>query len=435
MTGGPVRVEMRGSAPLLGRLAGIVGRHATLVVTALMVSVLAAGVVYSFHLGDVLPYVDEQDHHAIAENVAFRQTYSNDGVRPNAARPPAYPLLLAMLVRLGAGIPELRIANFVMLCLAMALLYAMVRREVSAFAGVVAAALVVGYPVLFYAAGTLFAQTMGACLFVLVLYLLSRARSRRGLVVAGAVFGGLLLTIPIFVFSLVVVAAWLGLTRRERRLSSVAAFVAPALLVALLWSVRHYLVFGSFVFVSTGAGAVLLWGNSPHATIGGADVDFLADYYAMTAGMNEVERDAYFRSEALRAMWANKSGTIGFYLLKVVHYFSFYNEHYARSEATWWKTVLMAATYLPLLGLFVVRLTRRQLRFTAFEVLLIALYISSAFAYAIFHTRIRYRVPFDLALIALVGMFVGRWAGTSATGRAQVGFSGRAAEEAAAIRG
>jgi hypothetical protein len=399
--------------PDLARLHRAVEDRAGLIVTALAVLVLAGGVAYSLYLGGNLPYIDEHDHLAIAENVAARGMYSNDGVRPNAARPPAYPLLLAGLLRLGADVPVARIANFVMLALAMCLLYAMVRREVSAFAGVLGVVLVLCYPVLFYTAGTLFAQTLGATLFVLALFLLARAASPRALALAGAVFGVLLLTIPMFVFSLVVIAAWLGITRRERRVTSVVAFVAPALLVALVWSVRNYVVFGSFVFVSTGAGAVLLWGNSPHATIGSTDIDFLVRAYAATAGMNEVERNAYFTAEALKAMWADKSGTIGFYLLKLANYFSFYNEHYARGEESWLRTAVMAVSYLPLLALFVARLLSRRVPVTAFEWLLAALYLSSGFAYAIFHTRIRYRLPFDWALIALVAIFVGRWVAAS----------------------
>jgi uncharacterized membrane protein YfcA len=71
---------------------------------------------------------------------------------------------------------------------------------------------------------------------------------------------------------------------------------------------------------------------------------------------------------------------------------------------------------VPLLLLFIVRVARRKrYPLSAFEVLLAWLYVSSAFIYAIFHTRIRYRLPVDYALIALVAMFIGSWVGATLT--------------------
>jgi 4-amino-4-deoxy-L-arabinose transferase-like glycosyltransferase len=397
-------------------IAGAVEARGRLLVGTLVGVVLLAGIPYSFYLGDHLPYIDEREYYAIAKNVAYKHVYSADGEHPNASRAPAYPLVLSLLVFLGAGVPALRVLNFVALALSIYLLYAMVRSLVSDFAGVVAAMLVVCYPVLFYAAGTLFPQTLGALLFVLVLFLLSRAVRTRSLVPVGLVFGCLLLTIPLFVFFLAVVVGWLLITRRERRIRSAVAVVVPAFLVAGVWTLRNYLVFGSFVLFTTGSGAALLWGNSEHATIGGTDVDFLIRQYAAAAAMNDVERSAYFTSEAVKAMLANRTGTIGFYFLKVLNHFSFYNQHYAAAEASWAKTVVMGLTYVPLLLLFIVRVARRKrYPLSAFEVLLAWLYVSSAFIYAIFHTRIRYRLPVDYALIALVAMFIGSWVGATLT--------------------
>ena len=69
----------------------------------------------------------------------------------------------------------------------------------------------------------------------------------------------------------------------------------------------------------------------------------------------------------------------------------------------------MLFTYGPLLALLVVRLMLiRRLPLTDLEVLFLSLYLAAGMAYAIFFTRIRYRLPFDWLLIALDAIFVAR---------------------------
>ena len=394
----------------LRRLIEFVDPRAGAIALGLAGLILVAGIVYANMLDDRLPYIDEQDYHAIATNVVTKHFFSNDGIRPNGSRAPLYPLLLAGLIALGADVAELRLINITALAMSVYLLYRMVRHIASPLAGVLAAALVVGYPVMFYIAGTLFPQALGGFLFVLALWLLSRSQTTDTLVITGVVFGLLMLTIPMFIFTLMVVAAWLFVVEREARIRSLVALVAPAMAVVAVWSVRNYLVFKAFVPLTTSMGAALLWGNSPQSTIGGADMDFLVRAFQESASMNEAEANTHNFQLALRAISENKLWVLGFYFLKVLNYFSFVNQHYAVSETSVAKTVLMAMTYCPLLALFALRLGWwRRFRPSAFEILLIGIYVSSAFFYAIFHTRIRYRLPYDFILIAVVAMFVTGW--------------------------
>jgi len=56
-----------------------------------------------------------------------------------------------------------------------------------------------------------------------------------------------------------------------------------------------------------------------------------------------------------------------------------------------------------------IRRGRRSFPLGPVELLLAVLYVSAAFVYAIFHTRIRYRVPFDYLLLTMVGMYLDRF--------------------------
>jgi hypothetical protein len=69
----------------------------------------------------------------------------------------------------------------------------------------------------------------------------------------------------------------------------------------------------------------------------------------------------------------------------------------------------MLLGYGVLFGLLVVRLALvRRIPLSALEVLLLALYLGAGLAYAVYFTRIRFRLPFDWLLIALDALFLAR---------------------------
>ena len=380
------------------------------ITVALCVFVIMAGAFYSFALGDALPYIDARDYYALARNLATQHSFSTDGEHPTAWRAPGYPFFLSLLIRLGADIPFLRFLNFVALAASIYMLRTLVGSLVSPFAGLVAAVLVLGYPVLFYAAGTLFSLTIGSLLFVCILFLLTKAQAGpvRAFLPIGVLFGCLILTMPAFLYALALVLGWVLLVRREAKLKSALALALPAVALISLWTVRNYLVFHSFVLVTTNLGSPLLMGNSEYTTIGRWNVDGYLELAAPTAGLNEVEREAYFMTKAIEFITEDKVRALKLYGAKFVQYFHFRNTLYAQSESTPLKDLLMLVTWGPLLVIFFIRLLLlRRFHPSNFELLLIVLYFGSAFFYALFLPRIRYRLPFDFLLLTVVAMFIG----------------------------
>ena len=93
------------------------------------------------------------------------------------------------------------------------------------------------------------------------------------------------------------------------------------------------------------------------------------------------------------------------YLLKFLNYFNFRNTFWVESEFNFFRSVIMFITYYPLLLCLIFRLFyihRQPLRHV--EILFVLLYFGSAFFYSIFIPRIRFRLPFDVLLIAHVGI-------------------------------
>jgi hypothetical protein len=389
--------------------------------------VVLGGAVYSLHLGDTLRFTDERDYYAIAQNLVHRRGYSLDGVAPTAFRPPGYPLFLVLFIALGANVVILRFLNFVMLAASVLLLYRFVRARSHWFGAAAAPVLCAGYAVFFYTAGTLYPQTLAGLLLVVAIAVL--AGKRLGWlssgVLLGFLFGWLALSVIHFLFSLAVVAIWMLVARTEwrpvARLGSVAIMLTVAAAIVGGWVLRNERALGVPVLTTNG-GITLLHGNSEKAgPNSGASTDISA-YVPTDSGLSEVELDAYYRGQAFNFIRHNKGRAIRLYALKVLNWFNYRNDLAVKSESSRARDVLMLVTYGPLLLLLVVRLLLAgRLKPSRLEALLIILYVSNAFAYAVWHTRIRYRLPYDLLLVAVVAIFVGNLVGadrlrTHATG-------------------
>ncbi len=384
------------------------------IVLALSILIVLVGILYSFYLGNILRFWDEHEYYDLAKNLATKHIYSLDGEHPSAFRPPVYPFLLSLLISLGASISSLRILNFIILGLSIYLLYLIVKNQSSKFAGLISALLAVCYPVLFYSASIFVSELLGIFLFLLILLLLFSTErvTTKSYILIGFLYGFLLHTVPSFIFSLFIIILWLLFSQREKKIKAVFAIVLPVLLIITIWAVRNYAAFNSFVFVSTHGGRAFYHGNFEGAT---ANPVSRTDYFIPPGdytGLNEAQVDRYYRSKAIKYILEHKTRTIKFYFLKVLNYFNFHNKLSSDEESyvDKYKDIVMLLTYGPLLLLFLIRLLSfRRFKLSEFELLLITLYLSSAFFLAIFHTRIRFRLPFDFLLIAIVAMFINNW--------------------------
>jgi hypothetical protein len=285
-------------------------------------------------------------------------------------------------------------------------------RVAGASAGTLTVLLLLAYPVLFFTGTTLYAQTFGALLFLLGLLLIAgpEPRSEWSYLVAGLLFGWLVLAIPMFLLSILLVAAWRLWPISRRRIVSVAVLLAAAGLVVGLWIARNYAHTGRFIFVASYAEQVLLAGNSPGASaVGGGNTDMSA-FDSVGSRLSETARRRYYRQEAWRWLTEHPRQAIRLYFSKVLYWFSPINRLAQADQQTAGRDLIMILTYCPLLLLFAIRLLRfRRYPLQSWEVLFYLLYLQAALCYAIFFPRVRYRLPYDYLLIAVVAGYI--WTG------------------------
>jgi hypothetical protein len=390
-------------------------QHNQIIVGIIFILTILVGAIYTLYLGDSLRFLpDEKDYLQITGNIISKGAYSLDGTTPTAYRAPGYPLLLVLLEFMGAEIKLLRFTNFILLGLSILAANAILNEQGKPLAGVLAAGwLSVGYPVLFYSAGTFYPQTLAGCLLILGILLVTR-KTKHWIytVLAGLVFGWLVLTVPILFILVIIIALWYS---KRRDLKHGLVLLGITVMVVLPWSVRNAVSMNSLVLITTGSGENLLLGNSPHTTpAGGAGTD-ISLYWeeAQRQNLNEIGRDRFYRNQALSYICENPAASVKMFLLKLLNYFNFRNQLVTASEASVTKDLVMLITYAPLLlGFFGSLFWQKWGRLTSLENLLAILYLSNGLVYAVFFTRLRFRLPLDGVLILLSASFLGKVIGS-----------------------
>jgi len=373
--------------------------------TLLALGYVLAGVIALAHAGDTLRAPDEFEYLSIGQNVALHAMFSMDGQNLTAWRSPGMPAIIAVLWRIW---PSVYLIKALGVGCWMATAYITAKTAAclhSAAAGYVAATLYLLYIYQLYAATTLYPQTFAGLLVaasVAAVVLPITLTPRRQALLAAALTLQILL-IP----NCIVVAAAVypyALLRGRLGMRSVVAAGAIIMLVILSWCYRNQQAIGGFTF-TTSMGVTLYAGNRDPvpdpiegSSAGISNVDEQAN------GLSEIENDKYFRRRSAEWMKAHPLKTIGISAEKFIHWFAYENKYETSVEvpAISLLSLSMAFIYYPVLvGASVVAIRSRRRNERDFAILSWIIYLLASLSYALFLTRIRYRLPFDTLLFCV----------------------------------
>lgn len=356
--------------------------------------------------GNRLRYADERAYDRLADSLLEGRGYSAPSGEPTAYRPPGYPLALAACYAVVKRPIAGKVLNSAALAAVAGLSYAVCAAESTIAPIPFALAFLLFQPMAVYAAATLYPQVLAGLLLLVSLVFLFRSQKTCTAFTAGLTYGAAILVSAGLGLLCPAILVAIGLHRRNRtKPSRVAAlFLLGTCLAVAPWTIRNAVVFGTFVPVSTNSGINLLLGNSPNAgPSSGTNAD-VSSYRREAAArhLDEVERDIYFRSAALRWISDHPTKAVTLYAAKVLNHFNYENQLATKRESKSWKFLLVAATYYPML-LAVIAGTLLGLRsgFNEFERALLLVYFLAPFLFAIFFTRLRFRIPLDFLLFIL----------------------------------
>jgi hypothetical protein len=366
----------------------------------------------SLRSGDLLRYSDESDYDQLARSLLHNHTFAFADGNPTAYRPPGYPGFIAAAYAIVERPATAKVENVLFLMLA-TLALGSVAKRLHPNAGSLTPFLILGYPLLIYAASLLYPQVLGCLLLTVTIMLLSGEQlSLRQAAIAGLIFGVLILAIPYFVLLLPVLAAYVLFRRdllRGVRMRRAIVLAGAAAIVVTPWTMRNYLEFHAMIPVSANGGWNLFIGNSPATTPNGSvasvDVTSLCKRVRPDMGINQV--DGALGKCALDWISENPWAAVKLYVRKVVNYFNYRNELATKNAASPWSEWLLFTTYYPLLMIAIVRAALfRRFPLGKTEALIYVLYFANALISAIYFTRIRFRIPFDFLLIAVAAGFL-----------------------------
>jgi len=226
--------------------------------------------------------------------------------QPTAEHPPLFPLLIALITKLGA---TGYVAQKVVLCFvgtATAGFIGLAGRELAgARTGLIAAGIAALYPFLWVVDGSLMSETLYGALLAATLWLAIRFARRPSLGLAAGIGalaslaaltrGEALLLVPLLLLPLAFGAA--GTWRGRAAFAGVA--VGAFVLVLLPWTVRNLTVFDEPVLVSTNGSAVFVGSNCDVVYHG----DFIGlwnfDCYGRAPAGDESEQAAAYRDRGV----------------------------------------------------------------------------------------------------------------------------------------
>ena len=367
----------------------------------LLVPYATLAIVVAFLSKSHFTWPDEADYYKLAYNLIHLHAYSLNGVALTAFRPPGYTFFLALLFCISSNIAFLHYANFTLWLCAAFLVYRLSEILYGEFAGKVALLWALVYAVGLYTSMFLYPQTLAATLFLASLYVHLKVEEWGAgwRVVEGALFGLLILTVPMYLFALPCLA--LLITSETRRPFQVLSILIWIALPLGLWTTRNYFAFHRFVFIATQTGHELLVGNSPNSTPNAGVSANISTYIdeARRLKLDEVQTDKFYRRSAFQWMVHHPRQWLVLYGEKLLNWFNFRNELATKTQESNFKWTLMFITWYSLLGIAVFCIWFRTDKWRNIDLYLWSVYASGALSYAMFFTRLRYRVPYDYILI------------------------------------
>lgn len=369
-------------------------------VVLVAVTILTA-VAYAFTLRSNFTFVDESIYFHIALNIRHLHAFTLDGLSPTAIRPPSFPWTLVLVQSLSESVRFAKTVDLLLWPLCAVLMASITRRLFGQLASTISLVLGLLYVVELYTAGTLYPQALAATLLLTSLWLefvWRRGRSSAAAVLQGAVWAWLVLAVPVFLINLLVYLGWLAFARGRLRSVAVIAGLVVAVLVG--WSARNQNQLHGF-FLSDNSGEMLLYGNSdltgPNT---GPRVPIWLLAPSAFAQKDEVRLENGYKRAAVEWIHAHPRRAAVLYLEKTANWLNCRTNLMTSTRHATLSAAFLALVFYPILLLAlcspVVAPEKRGF------ILLFALhYLLAAAAYAVFFTRIRYRLPYDYLLMML----------------------------------
>lgn len=371
--------------------------------TVFVVALLLRGL-FVASLGAKLRFPDAGAYDTIAMNLLDGKGYTQGEVL--ARRPPGYPTFLAGIYALfGHNYPAVRIVQAILSALMVIFIYLTGRSVFNETVGKLGAVIAVFYPFFIFYSGMLLSDilfTFTLVLFSLLAFKLIENNSLKSQVGVGLILGVTTLIRPTICLFPIFMFVWLWMIREKKKEAIWNWLLICIIFIITLspWMIRNYLVLNAFVPFTTQGGEHLWVSNHPAANGTGVYPEETAQRRIIMARIpSEVERDRYFRQEAIKFIVNDPGHYFKLIFMKFIRFWNPFPQTSLRDQ------VVSFFSYGLLLPVFIIGLILSLKNNRAWFLYLLILY------FTMFHTLLsygstRFRFPIEpyIILFAAVGI-------------------------------
>lgn len=239
----------------------------------ILILCLLLRLVWIFVLSPIELTDDPKAYDSIAKSMVQGEGYHEEGKR--AFRPPGYPYFLAALYSVfGAHPLPVRLVQAILALITCLIIFLLGKKLGGERTGLWAAGFFAVYPQFIRYSGNLYVETLFILLFLSALVSLFDAVQKPSFsrsMMAGFLLGLSALVREIALFMILPILLWALLTKKDssektQRRKGLITLVVFFVLTISPWTLRNYLLFHSFIPISTNGGFNFYMGNNPQAT-------------------------------------------------------------------------------------------------------------------------------------------------------------------------
>ena len=377
--------------------------------------------VYVFTQHDDIYWIDGVEYHALAQQIVNGNGYTESDGTPTAFRPVGYPLLLALLSKVGgAGLLWIRIVQVFFSVVTILVVFLLVRQLLGVIPALISAFVTAIYPYFVYLPGAILPTCWFSFLIVLGVYFLITGMREDRIIqtsMAGVVFGLAVLTRPSAVVLVFVSLVWMFLSNlskpnkaksepKSKVFNSLKTKLAPAkslvftlcvFLVVIPWVYRNYTVLGKPVIATNGGRNFWLGNNNAATATSGNNVALPKTLENRLVAMHsEIKRDRIYFSEGKKFIQQHPVKFLKLSFAKAINFWRFDplpTSGYPKMEGLSRLIGTISSILLFIFGFVGLLIAWKYIKTEA--ALLLMYFLAFTMLHAIFISKVRMRLPLD----------------------------------------
>ena len=358
--------------------------------------------------GGGLPHSDAQIHDKLALTILEGKGFVNDDGSPHSYAPPFYPFFLSLIYRLfGHSYTAVRIVQSIIGSFSCVLIFLIGKKVYSITAGILSALIFVFYLPFVKSSELLLTESLSIFLLLLIVFYLLRIQEsmrNKDCVILGMLLGLALLTKPAVIFlPFFIIPVFIYLRgRRSLQLLKYLLVLLFFSMTVLPWVVRNYIIFHTFIPVSSHGGITFYSSYRPPNGIFGlnatSDDPVIAEANKISSS---VLRSEFLINHTLEFILNNPKKVMLLTFKKILYLWAPFDWELVGGR--WFN--LIYTVMLPFSALGFLSIRRRFKEF--YPIILPIIYFQ--IMTLIFYGSPRFRLPIEpyLFILSVIGMIVG----------------------------